>query len=339
MFYMSKSVPDSKANIEEKKLDLLERVSRHLDEAPEIRRREEIIDRVRSHWNRSVSPDSGQVRSDDFPVALYEVECAGGMRRSFKPQLGKCQWPIFIISIPKSGTYLIGAILEQLGMISTGVHLWETGFHDYRNHTIQEMVERYQEFANNSPLEKSVGFILPGQFAPGHLCYSRPNLALLSGFKCLFAYRELRACMISHMRWYERPGRGSPKYTAWRQEKEPHLRMERFLHFYTPTLMSFYRYICGWKKHRMPLAVCFETLCGDCGAEAQLGLVRKMGAHVGVELSDAAAQALLLAVMGRETKTWSGGRSVVEDYWNDNCEKIFEAAGGVELDRFLGYEK
>ena len=55
---------------------------------------------------------------------------------------------VAVISIPKSGTYLISSILEKIGLINVGVHVWGTGFSDYRGKTISEMVHQYSEFTH-----------------------------------------------------------------------------------------------------------------------------------------------------------------------------------------------
>ena len=62
---------------------------------------------------------------------------------------------VVVISIPKSGTYLLSALLEKIGFVNTGVHAWETGFHDYRGKTIPEMVHRYSEYAVNATIQST----------------------------------------------------------------------------------------------------------------------------------------------------------------------------------------
>lgn len=59
----------------------------------------------------------------------------------FELNLGKSRDRIILVTQPKSGTYFIGALLEELGLVSCGVHISETCFTDYRKRTIREMVE------------------------------------------------------------------------------------------------------------------------------------------------------------------------------------------------------
>ena len=77
-----------------------------------------------------------------------------------------------VLTIPKSGTYLIGAYLKKIGLIDTGVHLDDVGFTDYRNRSIQEMVESYRDFRRIYPLDRAAKLLRNGQYAVGHIGFN-----------------------------------------------------------------------------------------------------------------------------------------------------------------------
>lgn len=82
----------------------------------------------------------------------------------------------------------------------------------------------------------------------------------------------------------------------------------------------------------------FEVLSGDNGTASQRDLVVSLAHFVGIPIKEEQADAALMAVIGKETKTWSGKRSTLEEYWSSESEQWFVKAGGRELNRLLGYD-
>jgi hypothetical protein len=242
-----------------------------------------------------------------------------------------------IISIPKSGTYLLSSILEKIGLINTGVQVWETGFHDYRGKTISEMVHRYSEFAVNSPLNLTATLVLQGQFIVGHIECSKETQSLLSAFKRIMSIREMRQSLVSHMLFFENEGRGESFGDGWKKISDPRQRMAAFLHLFAEDLLTLANHVAGWLNDHEILVVKFEDMQGDNGESIQLEQIINIAVHIGKPLKKPEAQALLESVINKPTKTWSGKRSVLDDYWNDECEAIFIAHGGFEINSKLGY--
>lgn len=242
-----------------------------------------------------------------------------------------------VLSIPKSGTYLLSAILGQLGLINTEVHVWESGFHDYRGKSIPEMVHLYSEYAVNAPLETTAALILPGQYMVGHIGCDVGTRGTLAPFRRFLTVRELRQCLVSHMRFFANEGRGMGHDTKWKEIGEPKRRMRTFLEIYAQELLTWARQVAGWSDDSATLQVRFECLLGDEGESAQLALIREIAAHLTIEFSDHEAAELIKLVLNRPTKTWSGKRSTLQEYWDQDCEAIFSANGGQELNDQLGY--
>jgi hypothetical protein len=266
--------------------------------------------------------------------ALYDLQepKAGPL---FHPHVQPGKPRAIVISIPKSGTYLLHALLNELGLIAAGVHLGESGYYDQRNE--EKTRSDFSEIKIDSPLKASVRRIGEGQMAAGHLLYLPENMETLQDFHIFFAYRESRAVFVSYMRYFAKPGHGDEFGIGWKEESDDKKRMELFLRLYAPATSIAHADISGWIHEKRALPVKFETLTGDEGEAAQTALVKKIAAHVDVALNDEAAKALLAKALSGGSRTWSGERSSLERYWSDAAERIFSNTGGSGLNRFLGY--
>lgn len=258
-------------------------------------------------------------------------------RLAFKLDQGDCNERVFVLSIPKSGTYLVAALLERINIINAGVHLWEDGFHDYRNRIIPEMVHKYKNFAVNLPLNKSLDLLLPGQFSVGHLAHTENNCEALKDFKLFMTIREMRSVLISFMRWYSNEGRGEQHGQEWKSIQDKKDRMYCFLSLFIEELLSWSKEIIGWVEYSKVQQIKFEDLLGDFGYERQISVVEHILDYVGLEKDRGTAEVILKDVINKPTKTWSGKRSDLSEYWSDRCEDIFISFKGSELNEALGY--
>lgn len=123
----------------------------------------------------------------------------------------------------------------------------------------------------------------------------------------------------------------------WKQIEDPRRRMHAFLELYAGELLSWARSILGWQDDAATLRVRFEDLLGDSGRQVQSDLVCRLADHVGVRFSAEQVPGLLASVLNRPTKTWSGKRSALGDWWDGHCEAVFQEHGGVALNESLGY--
>ncbi len=237
-----------------------------------------------------------------------------------------------VLTIPKSGTYLIGAYLKKIGLINTGVHLDDVGFTDYRNRSIQEMVESYRDFRKIYPLDRSVKMLRNGQFAVGHIGFNEKTIRDLAEINVVFVSRELRSALISMMRWQSRPGRGEA--SEWKGIEDNRRKLIGFLSECGENLLSWYAGMVGWRDFQGVLSVQFERLLtADFRADVALEIAARCGLHIS---KDAACEAID-GVINQPTKTWSGMNSKIEDYWSEGAEDIFFSIGGSELNKRLGY--
>lgn len=242
-----------------------------------------------------------------------------------------------VISIQKAGTYLLSAILGKLGLANAGVHVWETGFSDYRGKTIPEMVHRYSEFTVNASLEITTSLVIPGQYIVGHIGFDAITRETLASFKRIMAVRELRQCLVSNMRFFANEGRGICHSNDWKNIKNPRLKMRAFLDIYLDELFALARRVSEWKADSEILKVHFEDLLGDNGSQAQTAQVMQIAKHLNRPLPVNDVPKLITSVVNQPTKTWSGKRSSLDDYWSDSCESIFIEKGGNLINAELGY--
>ena len=243
-----------------------------------------------------------------------------------------------VISIPKSGTYLLGAYLQSLGMIHCFAHVHEGGFSDYRGRSIKEMVENYTDFEIPLPVEHTLKLVKPGDFVVGHLRDIDRCRPLLSEFRKVLAVREIRAALVSHMRFMNNEGRGKAFGTDWKNEPDPRQKMLGYLRKYAPTMLPFMAEVAAWRQLPDVLVVPFDALLGDHGPELQQSVASRIAGHVGVDLTPAEAVTKLRGVIGKPTTTWSGSRTSLQEYWSPECEEIFRDHGGGDLNLALGYD-
>lgn len=266
------------------------------------------------------------LKDADFPV--YMNLSAPSFARSEVVNLNRT----IVLTIPKSGTYLIGAYLKKIGLIDTGVHLDDTGFTDYRNRSIQEMVESYRDFRKIYPLDRAVRLLRPGQFAVGHIGFNEKTVVDLRGTHVIFVSRELRLALISMMRWLSRPGRGEA--SAWKTIEDHRHKLVGFLSECGEGLMSWYSGIAGWRDFSGVKAVQFEHMLKD---DLRADVALEIANQCGLRISKDAAREAIESVINQPTKTWSGLNSNLNDYWSEAAEEIFISIGGVELNKRLGY--
>jgi hypothetical protein len=207
------------------------------------------------------------------------------------------------------------------------VHLLESGLTDNRPAARSSDVHEV-------PLEATVRLIHPGQFAVGHLPCSTRSDAALSNFRKVFIRRDLRDSLVSLMRWTQKmepPVAGN----EWIAYPDIHEQLRGFMR--SPSVVStmvISSLMRGWVEQPDVLQVRFETLLGDDGPQAQSRCISELADWFG--LPDPGMSALE-AVLDKPTRTWSGGRSRIDQIWDADVERAFQALGGRELQDWYGY--
>jgi Sulfotransferase domain len=240
---------------------------------------------------------------------------------------------VIVVSIPKSGTYLVAEILKALDYRWTGMHLAETAYTDYSGSALEEARQDPGRFARSEPLSVSLGRIHDGEFAVGHLPFKDDVVELTRPFKRLFVTRDLRLALVSYMRFLHSTGRLGARHLPWYSIPDERQRCLAFLHSTGPYMLKrFYEGMVGWSRLDGTLHVRFEDLTGEAGQATRV--IESIAAFLGIENCD--APRVLSASLASETITKSDGLTRLEDYWSDQAEKRFVEIGGLELSARLG---
>jgi len=244
-----------------------------------------------------------------------------------------------VCTVPKSGTYLLGAILTHLGMRDTKQHVSLRGFTDYSNVDLETARRNPNDLWVTEPLEATLGQIGPGEFAVGHL----PSTAapLLRDFKVIFAYRNIRDVLVSFCRWTADSGRWTEGDNgAWRQLPDGPDRLLGFLEVHGARLRRVIDASADWIGMRGVTQVSFEVLMGDYGREAAATAMRRIARAADQHgLGDTDLLNLLEKAKATQTITRSNGRSVRSTFWNDVVEAEFARRGFAIINSRLGFDE
>lgn len=262
----------------------------------------------------------------------------------FKPQRASLPHRAFIITVPKSGTYLITRILADLGIVDCGVHIATDHLQD--NRFADEKVLRLQawKYIVWVPYDISTRLIDQGQFSFGHIPYSGEAEKILQDFKKVFTFRELRDVIVSLVRYYDSREQNYTKpekrrlYEEFKAAPMGNGKFKAWYAMWGKEYTDLIRIMFPWKERSDVFRVKFETLMGDDGREAQFALLRELGASLDMSLSDDLIEKSLKDSIGADTLTYSGRRSVYGEWWNDELEDLFRSYGFDELNKIYGYE-
>ena len=121
----------------------------------------------------------------------------------------------FIISQPKSGTYLLSNLLANMGLTQTYLHLSLRVYYQYDGANLAEARANPQKYQLAAPLENSVHLVPDNAFAVGHLPRTEQTITALQPFKNILTTRNHVAIRNSYIRWAKESGRGydEPKLT------------------------------------------------------------------------------------------------------------------------------
>ena len=241
---------------------------------------------------------------------------------------------VFIVSLPKAGTYLAAEVMAALGVQSSRLHVddgWVSDFRQYRKGT------KMWKYQFEMPVEDALALVQPGQFAVGHLPCSAAVRRALDGFSQVFIFRELRHVFMSWGRFViaeEMDGRATE---AARTLPDGPERVHWVLNLKSSEwLASTCRDMVAWRRAPGVLPIRFEDLVGENGADAQDRAVDALARHLRLPFDEGARRAAR-ACVGADTLTWSGSRSGLDTYWDGKLEDWFRSVGGPELNIALGY--
>ena len=262
----------------------------------------------------------------------------------FEPNRSPIDDRIFILTVPKSGTYLIAKIFENFGIVNCGVHVATDIIQD--NRFADEQILRVQPgiYTISAPLDISVDLICPGQFAFGHIPCSKNEQSLLGVFRKVFSFRDLRDVIISLVRYYEsrkvkitKPER-LVLYEKFKELLMGSKKMFYWFELWGSEIETLIRYMSPWKDCQDVFQLKFEVLMGDYGKEHQISLLNDLCRFVGLDIDEDKIEEALRDSIGSDTLTYSGKRSSYSQWWNNDIDELYRSYGYEELNKAYGYK-
>lgn len=268
---------------------------------------------------------SGHVACQHWPLYLIPLIQLNARETDNQPEHA----PIFVNSIPKSGTYYIETALTHVGVRPQRLHfLGRDIVDDYRNAPDAEM-HRMPEYARlRCPLFLLLA-LYSSEHSVGHVEHSDViEQARNQGVFVITLVRDLRAVLQSLFHFKRSRVNHRLSDRVWREAPD-NIQFYAFLHyFYTRDI-----------DHIAKVAECILDNPGDiclryerlsvCTPE-QLSAFDKLRAGFSSNLC-----AALRHRYGRASPTLS--QSLQPTLWNDDAEQFFAASGLADLNRRLGY--
>ncbi len=256
---------------------------------------------------------------------FFKAECCDDLPR------------VAIVSFPKSGTYLYGKLLNEIGFVDTEIHVTYDGkgYDDFRGLPVEDKRKRPASIQHAALFPDISSKFRRGQFFVGHIDYACQFS--LSMFRCIFTYREIRQCLVSHMRFMIATGRRLEHTERLVALPEGPERMITYLDGLGREFIDRYGNLTGWMRHDGVLKTSYETLYGDYGEERQIAEVLRIADFCDVSLSEEEAVRIRDRTLGARTMTYSGQRSALDPWWSEDAEKRFIEYGGLAINEAFGY--
>ena len=272
--------------------------------------------------------------------ALFPLFLNSAGRLTSWPERGTSSHKVAIISIRKSGTYLLARLIEELGFVSSGMHLSRGHIDDYRYFDLADVREAYREL----DVWLSTSLVTEGQYVATHIEHEPKSQVALSDFVRIFARRNLREAIVSMFRMVQK----HKDHRGYREDLDGlenrffgNGRKRLFARWFERTWPIRHRdfeTMLGWANAREAFQVSFEELIGDLGVGRQTAAFRGIAERCGVNVTPSGISDLVKTTIGSQTMTFSGARTELKSYWSVEAEAIFVNRGFAELNRRLGYD-
>jgi hypothetical protein len=235
--------------------------------------------------------------------------------------------PVMINSIPKSGTYLMEAVLAHAGGVPFRVHLSAHSCDDYRHVPEAQMHRHPARHKVPAPAGAVAHLLRPGDVAVGHVADGAElDEFVRSGARLLHCVRDLRGVLTSLFRFKKaKVAPVSDEDAAWRAMDEEHGFLQ-FLAFYESRDINDVAQMAALITKRREPFLRFE--------DALRGWVPEDVASL---LGGEACVRALQAMQGKPTSTYSGGTVHYGRFWSREAEVFFQRSGLAALNRDLGY--
>ncbi|HKQ32188.1 MAG TPA: hypothetical protein VJV40_03210, partial [Thermodesulfobacteriota bacterium] len=249
-----------------------------------------MIERIKTGLKSAISLmfGAGGTRPAADPPAPGAVIIAGrnlpvyidkNLHPCFKQNRAPIHYRVFILTVPKSGTYLVAKLLDNLGVVDCGVHIATDFIQDNRFADENVLKREAWRYHVPIPFKISTKLIKNGQFAFGHIPYYLEGEQMLHGFKKIFTFRELRDTIISLVRYYDSRQHNYAKperirlYNKFKEAPIGNPKFEAWYAMWGKEFADLIRNMFPWKDRGDVYRVKFETLMGDDGKEAQFSML------------------------------------------------------------------
>ena len=240
--------------------------------------------------------------------------------------------PLIVISLPKAGTYLTAELLKAFGYRSTGWHLGAWGCTDYSGTDLLEARRNPSKYARKGSPQTFLNQIRPGEFAVGHLPFTKEMVQATAGFKRIYLTRRTahRLDLVHAFPGRHRPhacgklplvfpGRSPPAPGGLSPRTPPKI------------LGQLYERMVGWSQTEKIHLMRFEDLTSD--RPRAIRTVEVLAGFLGVNRGG--APRILAASLAATTLTKSDGLTRLADYWSDEAEKWFHQSGAAAREASL----
>ena len=278
-------------------------------------------------------------------------------RRPFLKATNPAKPKVIVNSFSKSGTHLLGKLVEEMGFVDLPVMLLENNYTDFR---IKDDWDKWapvkssgvEDFGNPfripEPTEITIKRLRNGQFFTSHLKYSQSlgRRIIRLKIKHLFIVRDIRDCIYSWMNWVMdlKSHNHIPKWffylNALKSEEQRLLTViegkDRFLEPFSDHL----DYGWGWLDDPNLLVVRYENLIGPRGGgnrDKQTDEIQKIAKYLGCNLSENNIKEIAGNIWGGRTRTMKYGKS---NYWKEKFSNKVMASFNRHYDQYmrkLGY--
>ncbi len=236
--------------------------------------------------------------------------------------------PIFVITLPKSGTYLVEKILSTLKFQNAGFQA-DGDCCDTRLPCLQSNTnQRYIYY--NIPGEVQISLVQPGQFVVGHIPISWQE-NLMSHIK-LCCVRDLRYSIVSYMRYFQ--ARSTFKHEVWSNLGYTEEALYQLMRSKTVQYMfEKCKEVIQWIKLYPDIILRFEDLTSknfeNTSSMQNICNILKVEPH---EVLQAVQNS-----RNQNTITFSGQNASLDDVWSERVQREFAKHGGIKLNQQLGY--
>ncbi len=211
--------------------------------------------------------------------------------------------PVFVNTVPKSGTYLVARALENIGYRNSGLHAMDEYFHDNRGVDEAEIHWAPETREQTLPAHVVAALLAPGEFAVGHVgTRNRMQGIERAGVRLVNVLREPRSLLLSMFVFKAARVKPTPADRIWQG-------MEGLDAFKAFLLVN---PVADWMAHTRVVAENYRFLRYE---DLRRGEVAR--AAVGRKLSKR-LPAGLKAALGTKTSTYiPGDRSALEAFVQD----------------------